>query len=118
MVLVYPTEKYIEWLQSVDPQYKEDDARAIREGEPTAYLFEALDTGTQEEFDALMERHWRDIAKEEFASWYDSPSEWPKLNTLTDFDQYFEVESVEVVLDAADGPMKKGGVTDKSHINN
>lgn len=107
LILVRPTELYIAWLKSVDPHYRESDDQEIREGEPTAYLVEECDKPLQGELDSVLKKHWQDIAKEEFSSWYDNPDDWPELKGVADFGKYFTVQPVEGVFDAVKTPIER-----------
>ena len=106
LILVRPTEIYITWLMLADPRYKEADGLAIREGEPTAYLIEDEDAPLQEELDAMLEKHWAEIAEEELSSWYDNPDDWPVIKGVADFKRYFSVQCVEVVFDTLGTPIE------------
>ena len=107
LILVHPNEKYIEWLKSTDPKHVEEDARTIREDEPTAYLLDDRETGDPKEVDILLGKHWCDIAQEEFSNWYNSPEDWPEMKNLADFKEYFDIQAVEMVFDLLDEPIEK-----------
>lgn len=108
LILVRPTEVYIQWLQSVDPNYQEADAREIREGEPTAYLVEENDEKPlQKTLAAVLEKSWRAIAQEELSSWYNNPDAWPDLRNADDFKKYFSVQCVEMVFDTLEEEIQR-----------
>lgn len=93
---------YLDWGKSLDTG---ENIPVPKDG--NAYLMEEIATGTAEEVEFYLKKHWREIADEEFESWSRLPSEWPKLNSLADFKKYFTFEHRELVFDLCDHLLRR-----------
>ncbi len=111
LVTVKPTGNYIEWAMEVAPPAREDrdSFREEVESNGNAYLIEDPDTEDINEARALLARHWRAIANEEFEAWWTDEAEWPELKDFADFERFFMWSHVEMVLDTLDTKIEKEG---------
>ena len=100
-VVARPKQKLIDWVQSLDWQ---DDApptvSEIKEA-PTLFLVNETETGSPEEIREIMEEVYQDIAIEHFSLWWLLDEDWPELNTLEEFEDYFSWELFQTVVDLA-----------------
>ncbi|MBC2593525.1 hypothetical protein H5P28_04545 [Ruficoccus amylovorans] len=101
VVIITPKKAYIEWANSCatledEPEWGPDDLTG------NAYLMEENATGSDDEFRYYVEKHWRDIADEEFMAWCTVEDTWPELRNVADFERYFKWECRELVFDLAD----------------
>lgn len=91
---VLPTKKFFKWLGSLEDADGSEDI----DQEPTIYLINELAVGSLGQAEAL-EKSWREIADTEFEAWWESEEDWPQLNSVYEFQEFFSFEYVEMVYD-------------------
>ncbi len=98
-LIVRPTWRFVEWLKNLDEEVMPDENSIYTQ---TVYLvadpgaFDAAGTA------ATLEACFPDIASNEFASWWTDEFEWPVIENLSDFFEYFECTPSEMVIDLAE----------------
>lgn len=89
VVVVSPKEPYREWARSLDDDEATIDIMEVEEL-TTAYLIDENDTP---------EQHWEWMFEEQLNSWSRLPEEWPRERTYPLFQEWFEVQAVDLVYD-------------------
>ena len=97
--LVKPTKKFTDWLRYVDDATEPEDADNLLASPGTIYLLDELDTGDSAEAKVVMQNYWRRIAGSEFEAWWTNEPDWPRLNSIAEFDEYFTWIYVEMIND-------------------
>lgn len=96
VVVVSPIEPYRQWARSLDGDEPTIDIMAGEEL-TTAYLIDENDTP---------EQHWEWMFEEQLISWSRLPEEWPRERTYRLFQEWFEVQSVDLVYDLGMGSLR------------
>lgn len=97
-LIVRPTWKFAEWVNSLDIDLIEDDTEIFIQ---TVYLVDFVDRLDAPSTTAVLEAYFYDIAASEFGAWWTDERDWPPIRTLNDFFQYFECQPSETVIDLA-----------------
>ncbi len=97
-LIVRPTWKFAEWVNSLDIDPIEDDTEIFIQ---TVYLVDFVDRLDAPSTTAVLEAYFYDIAASEFGAWWTDERDWPPIRTLNDFFQYFECQPSETVIDLA-----------------
>ncbi|HRQ89329.1 MAG TPA: hypothetical protein PLA50_11055 [Bacteroidia bacterium] len=97
-LVVRPTWKFAEWLNSLDTDPVEDETEIFIN---TVYLVDFIEGLDVTATTAVLEAYHLDIAASEFGAWWTDESDWPAIRNLNDFLQYFECVPSETVIDLA-----------------
>jgi hypothetical protein len=94
-ILISRKEPFIDWANSIDhgaPVLTADLAR-VR----TVYLVTVFEQDT--DLAALLDEWWPDIFEEELSAWMEDESCWPAERTRQTFEEWFDSECGDVVID-------------------
>jgi hypothetical protein len=108
-LVVRPKRRYVEWVNGLEA----DRAVTLEEarGRPTVYLVDAEDEPIDET--ALIDAYAQELFEQELGQWELDDQHWPPNRTPHVFRDWFDVELVDLVLDAdADVPLVDDGVPD------
>ncbi len=97
-LLVRPTWKFAEWLNSLDTEPVEDETEIFIQ---TVYLVDFVERLDAAATTSVLEAYHLDIAASEFGAWWTDEQDWPPIRSLNDFFQYFECTPSETVIDLA-----------------
>jgi len=108
-LLVSHKQPYLDWANSVaeedDPALSDELSRANR----SLYLVPEVEGGP--EVDDLVEEFWTAIFEHELGSWILAPKKWPQDRTREMFDEWFDVELNQSVMDLTpDEPLTQADV--------
>lgn len=108
-VVLKPTERFLNWLKSADPDMPELTLAQIRTN-CSVYLVPEFDE--PEAVVAYFDERYRQIFEAEISGWDIERQKWPQDMGLQAFWEYFEVEIHDMVLDMEDADMNVSPVFD------
>ncbi len=97
-LLVRPTWKFAEWVNSLDADPVEDETEILIQ---TVYLVDFVERLDAPATTSILEAYYLDIAASEFGAWWTDERDWPPIRSLNEFFQYFECAPSETVIDLA-----------------
>lgn len=87
---------YNDWAASLDDEGA-DLRTHLEEDRRTVYL--GPETADDPSLESLVEEFWEDIFELELAAWMEDSSTWPAPRTREMFDEWFDVELTDTVVD-------------------
>jgi len=110
-VVVRPRKPFLDWVRAVD----DENAPEVTPEElgPTLYLV----PGYEDPVDAekVLAKVWREIFSRELEAWFTDEASWPLQRSLEQFNEWFEVEPVEIVEDVGRGPIENDEAPEEKH---
>jgi hypothetical protein len=97
-ILVRPKPPFFEWARSL-----EDGLPESNEVWTTVYL---VDEPKDYDPENIVRQHFKKIFDEQLGSWHLNMLAWPTPRKFSMFQQWFETEIVDLVLDMAKEPIK------------
>ena len=97
-IYVRPKQPFFDWAKSLEG--------GLPEGESTWSSVYLADQDDGELPEAIIARHFFEIFDEQLEAWHTLESDWPKARTLTMFQQWFECEVIDLVLDLSRQPIE------------
>jgi hypothetical protein len=97
-IVVRRKQQYFDWARSLDDLPTEPDAGS------SIYLVEAAET---ESPTAIVKRCFPEIFEEQLVSWRRDGQDWPSPRTFALFQEWFDAEIVDLVLDLSNGEIDR-----------
>ena len=70
-------------------------------------MIKPIDTGERAEVRKRLTKCYKKIAEEEFSSWWNQPEIWPQLESIKEFEEYFDWNHVELIFDLEESEITK-----------
>jgi hypothetical protein len=96
LVVVKPKQPYVDWLKKNG--HTDDSLKEIRRSDSISFLIPTVDWEI-EEAEAFVEKYWTHFFAQMLSMWELNQNAWPKQRTQALFQQWFEVDTVDQVLD-------------------
>ena len=106
-LIVKPTQKFIKWLKSVDPTTTDKECDYMLKSAGTVYLVDEINTGQKEELETITKDRYKFILQHELSSLITDESKWPDKMTYQTFNEFFDVTSIDEVIDVFEDPIQK-----------
>ena len=94
-IVVQPKEPYLAWARSLENDSPID---TLTPGELSS-LYLAEEPVDDDEFDAIIEKHFKKIFAEKLEMWWRDKKAWPKKRNYAMFLEWFNVKVVDAVYD-------------------
>ena len=96
---------FLDWINAADPSSTSHIlSLAEVNQEHTVYLVEVED---EDELDAWLTRHHKELFEGELSGWYTDPKLWPRDRSLKVLQEWRSIELHTVVVDVGDSPLEE-----------
>lgn len=90
-------EPFVKWLQTLPDPVEDDISIEVLNSDPSVYLvYEMLDEESKPE---ILETFYQRIMNAEFSSWWTDTEDWPYIDTLAVFHEWFDISYSSFVED-------------------
>ena len=104
VIILKPREPFLAWLQSLPVPPENLTLDELRRDSLCLLIPESE---VQEDYTALIFKHYKKLFEDELMAWHTVKREWPKKRTLAMFQEWFELEFHSEVIDLVDAPIEK-----------
>ncbi len=102
-LLIKPQQPFLDWLHALPdaeaPHPTLEDIRKLG----SAYLIPDVEDEDAQQF---LQNNWEFFFEEMLEGWYMGPDDWPQARTFAMFQQWFTVESYQIVVDVVGTPIE------------
>ena len=96
LLIIKPRKPYLDWAKSIDNESRDITIEELSE-DCSVYL--VRDYGMYEEQEIILQKHYRDIFREQLNSWMLDESTWPVKRDYKTFKRWFRVEFHSLIYD-------------------
>ncbi|UTW13604.1 hypothetical protein [Marinobacterium rhizophilum] len=102
-----PRQPFADWVGSLPADVAQesdpDTSLAALRAEGTLYLIDEVFSET--DFDAAVQRHWRQMFENELSAWDEFADHWPAGLSIELFDGWFELQPQLMAIDLSSSPL-------------
>ncbi len=104
-----PCQPFADWVGTLpadaqqEPDQHQDTSLAALRAEGTLYLIDEV--FSEADFDAAVQRHWRQMFENELSAWDEFADHWPAELSLALFEAWFELKPQLMAIDLSSSPL-------------